>query len=76
MDFQEGSTISYDDTIYNFKQCHFHTPSEHLIDSVPYAMEMHIVNMLANAPKDNPRYLVVGVLFKVGKDNKFLELVT
>lgn len=73
LDFQEGSTIVVDDTVFNFKQCHFHTPSEHLIDGQTFAMEMHIVNMMANGTPDSiPQYLVIGVLFKEGKDNKFI----
>ncbi len=32
LDFKSGSTISVKDKTYTFKQMHFHTPSEHLID--------------------------------------------
>ena len=73
LDFEEGSTITYDDTVFTFKQCHFHTPSEHLIDGMTFPMEMHIVNVLATAPKDKPQYLVIGVLFKEGKENAFIK---
>lgn len=73
LDFTEGSTIIYNDTTFTFKQCHFHTPSEHLIDGVTFPMEMHIVNVLATAPKDKPQYLVIGVLFKEGKENPFIK---
>lgn len=73
LDFAEGSTIVQDDTTFAFKQCHFHTPSEHLIDGMTYPMEMHIVNLMPNDDKNaTPQYLVVGVLFKVGKENKFI----
>lgn len=73
LDFQEGSTITQDDTTFNFKQCHFHTPSEHLIDGMTFPMEMHIVNIMPNNdPQATPQYLVVGVLFKEGKENKFI----
>lgn len=73
LDFAEGSSIVQDDTAFAFKQCHFHTPSEHLIDGVTYPMEMHIVNIMPNEDKEaTPQYLVVGVLFKEGKENKFI----
>jgi carbonic anhydrase len=73
LDFKEGSTITQNDTIYNFKQCHFHTPSEHQIDGMTFPMEMHIVNIMPNKDKKaTPQYLVVGVLFKEGKENKFI----
>jgi carbonic anhydrase len=73
LDFAEGSTIVQDDTTFSFKQCHFHTPSEHLIDGMTFPMEMHIVNIMPNEDKSaTPQYLVVGVLFKEGKENKFI----
>ena len=73
LDFAEGSTIVENDTTFAFKQCHFHTPSEHLIDGMTYPMEMHIVNIMPNEDKKaTPQYLVIGVLFKEGKENKFI----
>lgn len=73
LDFKEGSTIEQNDTVYNFKQCHFHTPSEHQIDGITYPLEMHIVNIMPNENKEaTPQYLVIGVLFKIGKENKFI----
>jgi carbonic anhydrase len=37
-------------------------------------MEMHIVNLMPNEDKNaTPQYLVIGVLFKEGKENKFLN---
>ncbi len=73
LDFAEGSTITQDDTTFTFKQCHFHTPSEHLIDGMTFPMEMHIVNIMPNEDKTaTPQYLVIGVLFKEGKENKFI----
>lgn len=73
LDFQEGSSISVDDTTFNFIQCHFHTPSEHLINGMTYPMEMHIVNVMPDENKeDEIQYLVIGALFKEGKENKFL----
>ena len=68
LDFKEGSTITADGKRYEFKQLHFHTPSEHLIDGMIFPMEMHIVNTLTHASeKAPPEYLVIGVLFKMGK---------
>lgn len=74
LDFSEGSVIVQDDTTFAFKQCHFHTPSEHLVDGMTFPMEMHIVNILPNEDKTaTPQYLVIGVLFKVGKENPFIN---
>ncbi len=74
LDFAEGSTVSYEGLNYDFKQVHFHTPSEHLIDGMTFPMEMHIVSSIAAKNKnDTPRYLVIGILFKMGQANKFID---
>lgn len=74
LDFADGSSIVQDDTTFNFKQCHFHTPSEHLVDGITFPMEMHIVNIMPNEDKNaTPQYLVIGVLFKEGKENPFIN---
>ena len=74
LDFAAGSTIDYEQLTYTFKQMHFHTPSEHLIDGMTFPMEMHIVtNIPARNEHDVPHYLVIGVLFKMGQRNKFLD---
>ncbi|WP_194776246.1 carbonic anhydrase family protein [Pararhodonellum marinum] len=73
LDFAEGSSITVDDTTFQFKQFHFHTPSEHEIDGITYPMEMHIVNIMPNdAKNETPQYLVIGILFKEGSTNKFV----
>lgn len=74
LNFKEGSTITADGKRYEFKQLHFHTPSEHLIDGMTFPMEMHIVNTLPHgSEREPPEYLVIGVLFKMGKENKFIN---
>lgn len=70
VDYDEGSTITFDGKVYNFKQFHFHTPSEHLVDGVTYPMEMHMVHTLEG---HDATYLVIGVLFKEGEPNAFLD---
>jgi len=74
LDFAAGSTISYEGLKYDFKQMHFHTPSEHLIDGMTFPMEMHIVTSIPAKDKNHPpRYLVIGILFKEGQANKFID---
>jgi carbonic anhydrase len=74
LDFKAGNDITVGGKTFTSRQFHFHTPSEHLIDGVTYPMEMHIVNILkdTNAGK-SPQYLVVGFLFRMGKENQFLK---
>jgi len=74
IDFKEGSTSIADGKTYQAKQFHFHTPSEHLIDGMTFPMELHIVNILKDSGfEKNPKYLVVALLFKMGRENKFLD---
>ena len=72
--YDSGSVLEFDGARYAFKQFHFHTPSEHLIDGITYPMEMHMVHTLENDSSGNaPEYLVLGVLFKIGKNNAFID---
>ena len=74
LDFKEGSTALADGKTYSTKQFHFHTPSEHLIDGMTFPMEIHIFSVLKDsANPNNPQYLVVGYLFKMGRENKFIK---
>jgi carbonic anhydrase len=71
-EFEAGSTLEYDGQVYELRQLHFHTPAEHLIDGITYPMEMHMVHTLQGNPE---KYLVVGVLFREGAGNAFVEEV-
>ena len=76
LDFSPGNTISFDDKTYEFKQLHYHTPSEHLIDGITFPMEMHVVNTLMGQKKgDTPEYLVIAYLFKMGKEEEMVNAV-
>lgn len=71
LDFKQGSTINVVGITYTFKQMHFHTPSEHLIDGVTFPMELHIVSATENSA--SPHYLVIAILFKMGEESKFIN---
>ena len=71
LDFPPGTEISYDGKDFDFLQAHFHTPSEHQVDGVTFPMEMHFVNM-RELEDGHHEYLVVGVLFKMGEENRFI----
>jgi carbonic anhydrase len=74
LDFREGSTTITGGKTYSTKQFHFHTPSEHMIDGITYPMEMHIVNVLKDSDeKKNPQFLVIALLFKMGRENTFIK---
>ena len=74
LDFEPGSTVHVDNKTFEFKQIHFHTPAEHLIDGITYPMEMHVVNTLqGQAEEETTEYLVFSFLFKMGKENQFID---
>jgi carbonic anhydrase len=74
LEFKEGSTCTINGKNFSCKQFHFHTPSEHLVDGITFPMEMHVVSALRDSADANKTsYVVVGVLFKIGAENKFLK---
>jgi len=74
LDLDPGNTISMNGKTFEFKQMHFHTPSEHLIDGITYPMEMHVVTTLKDQPKSEiTEYLVLAFLVRMGKENKFIS---
>lgn len=74
VDFTNGSATMVDGKSYDLKQLHFHTPSEHLIDGMTFPLEMHIVSKLNDSVKNGgSAFTVMGILFKMGHENKFLK---
>ena len=73
LDLKPGNTITVDRRTFEYKQMHFHTPSEHLIDGITYPMEMHVVNTLKDQQEgETTEYLVLAFLVKMGEENKFI----
>jgi carbonic anhydrase len=56
--------VSFGGETYFLVQFHYHTPSEHKVDGVGHAMELHLVHKLIN-DKASP-LLVVGVFLDAG----------
>ena len=58
-------TLTYksdlENSTWNVAQFHFHAPSEHTINNVSYAMEMHTVYTLST---NTSIYLVVGIIYE------------
>ncbi|MCB9437609.1 MAG: carbonic anhydrase family protein [Anaerolineales bacterium] len=64
VEYDAGSSITYNETTYNLAQFHFHHPSEHTINGEPAAMEIHFVH------KDAAGNLaVVGILLVEGEED-------
>ena len=73
LEFNPGTVVTFDQITYEFKQAHFHTPSEHQIDGITFPMEMHFVCKEQNKDSKNPEYLVVAAFFKMGNENNFIS---
>lgn len=68
VNYAPGSTLTVGDATYDLLQFHFHTPSEHYLNGVPAAMEVHFVH------KDKGGTLgVVGVMMKIGAENAAIK---
>jgi carbonic anhydrase len=61
VNYDEGSSITYNEDTYLLKQFHFHHPSEHSINGVPADMEIHFVHADATG-----NLAVVGVMLVEG----------
>lgn len=73
LSFGRGITTELDGEVYEFKQLHFHTPAEHLIDGITYPMEMHLVHSRPGRSADgSPSYLGISILVRMGQPNRFL----
>ena len=62
---ESNRMVVFDGQSYQFLQGHFHDPSEHHLDGVSYAMELHLVHKNSAG-----KLLVVGVLAKEGEEQK------
>ena len=63
-----GAYLYVDGKKFELKQFHFHTPSENTVEGKNYPMEAHLVHISKNG-----EIAVIGVMFKVGKENKALK---
>jgi len=61
----EKCTLRINDSTYELKQFHFHTPSEHTIDHKQYEMEMHLVHL-----NENNEIAVLGFIFTTQQKHK------
>jgi carbonic anhydrase len=68
-EYEPGSTLALDGTIYDLTQFHFHTLSEHTVAGRHGVMELHAV--FADPASD--KKAVVGMLYVIGKSNRFIS---
>ncbi len=65
---EEGSRLTTRRDVYELKQFHFHTPSEHTIDGGHLPMEMHFVHQ-----SENGTFAVAAGFFVEGEPNPNLQ---
>ncbi len=70
VDYQPGSYLSADGRDYDLLQFHFHSPSEHTVDGLPYDMVAHLVH--SNADRE---LLVVAVLMEAREKNPLVRTI-
>jgi len=68
VNLKKGSSITIDNTTFELKQFHFHTPSENNINGHSFPLEAHFVH----ASKDG-ELAVIAVMFKEGQANQALN---
>ncbi len=54
---------------YELETIHFHTPSEHTVFRIPYAMEVQLMH------RRGEHLVIVGVFIEVGLENPFIQEV-
>ncbi|XP_034891056.2 alpha carbonic anhydrase 1, chloroplastic [Populus alba] len=55
---------------YTLKEMHWHSPSEHQIDGIRYAAELHLVHK-----KDSGSVAVVSILYELGDADPFINKI-
>jgi carbonic anhydrase len=67
-EYELGSSLIVEGVRYELSQFHFHTLSEHAVHGNRGVMELHAVF----ADPNSDRKAVIGVLFEIGRPNRFL----
>ena len=70
VNYEPGSTVKIDNEVYELKQLHFHTPSEHRIDDEASAMGVHFVHQ-----NEAGELAVVGVMMNSGAENPVIASI-
>ena len=70
IDYPPGSMLSVGLQIFELKSAHLHSPSEHWIDGVSFAAELHLVHADADG-----RLAAVGLLFRLGDPSPAVEAI-
>ena len=70
VDYQPGSYLSADGQDYDLLQFHFHSPSEHTVDGLPYDMVAHLMHSNASG-----ELLVVAILMEARQEHPLVQTI-
>lgn len=66
----DAGFIRINGTLYQLKQCHWHSPSEHTVNDKSFDLEVHLVHQSPTG-----KIAVTGILYKFGEPDPFLTSV-
>lgn len=66
----DAGFIRINGTLYQLKQCHWHSPSEHTVNDKSFDLEVHLVHQSPTG-----KNAVTGILYKIGEPDPFLTSV-
>jgi carbonic anhydrase len=72
LEYEPGSTLTFNGVVYDLLQFHYHTLSEHTVDGFRYPMEQHAV---FRDPRTG-NLAVLGMFYQVGATSSFLGSFT
>ena len=70
VDYAPGSAFNVGERTFELKSAHLHSPSEHLVDGVSFAAELHLVHQDAGGA-----LAVVGLLFRLGEPSPVVQAI-
>ena len=70
VDYAPGSTLSVGRRTFELKSAHIHSPSEHRIDGVSLAAELHLVHADADG-----HLAIAALLFRLGEPSPMVQAI-
>ncbi len=70
VDYAPGNTLSIGQRTFELATAHLHSPSEHLIDGVSFAAELHLVHADAGG-----QLAAVALLFRLGEPSPLVQAI-
>ena len=68
--YEDAGGITLDGQTYQLAEAHTHNPSEHTIDGLSFALEMHLVHK-----QESGDIAVVGILYRLGEPNPAIQSI-